>query len=135
MTPKYIIKGIEMMAKSNIVKIKRQTAVFTLNKLRLILFARGITQEELGAMADLSSGAVNKVIKRLETGDIDQFEYHLNQLVHKKFGKYLRITRVIRIYDQNVIYLVKPKQVRYWLRSVAVRDADETFEDLVKQGY
>jgi biotin operon repressor len=62
------------MAKDNIVKIKRQTAVFTLNKLRLILFARGITQEELGAMADLSSGAVNKVIKRLETGDIcDKF--------------------------------------------------------------
>ena len=62
------------MAASNIVKIKRQTAVFTLNKLRLILFARGITQKELGAMADMSSGTVNKVIKRLETGDIcDKF--------------------------------------------------------------
>ncbi len=58
------------MAKSNIVKIKRQTAVFTLNKLRLILFARKITQEELGAMADMSSGTVNNVIRRLETGDI-----------------------------------------------------------------
>ena len=58
------------MAESNLVQIRRQTAVFTLNKLRLILFARGITQAELGAMADLSSGTVNKVIKRLETGDI-----------------------------------------------------------------
>jgi hypothetical protein len=72
---------------------------------------------------------------RLETGDLDQFERHLDRLVHKKFGKYLRIARVIRIYYKNVIYLVKPKQLRYWLRSVAVRDADETFEDLVKQGY
>jgi type I restriction-modification system DNA methylase subunit len=71
----------------------------------------------------------------LETGDLDQFERHLDRLVHKKFGRYLRITRIIRIYDNNVIYLVKPKQLRYWLRSVAVRDADETFEDLVKQGY
>ncbi|MCK4988763.1 MAG: hypothetical protein KAS40_24675 [Desulfobacterales bacterium] len=70
MTPQYIIKGIELMAKSNIVKIKRQTAVFTLNKLRLILFARGVTQKELGAMADMSSGTVNNVIRRLETGDI-----------------------------------------------------------------
>jgi hypothetical protein len=62
------------MAKDNIVKIKRQTAVFTLNKLRLILFARKITQGELGAMADLSSGTVNSVIRRLETGDIcDKF--------------------------------------------------------------
>ena len=58
------------MAENNFVHIKRQTAVLTLNKLRLILFARGITQAELGAMADLSSGTVNKVIKRLETGDI-----------------------------------------------------------------
>ena len=62
------------MAKGNLVQIRRQTAVFTLNKLRLILFARGITQAELGAMADLSSGTVNNVIKRLETGDIcDKF--------------------------------------------------------------
>jgi biotin operon repressor len=58
------------MAESNLVPIKRQTAVFTLNKLRLILFARRITQEELGAMADLSSGTVNKVIRRLENDDI-----------------------------------------------------------------
>jgi len=58
------------MAERNIVKIKRQTAVLTLNKLRLILFARRISQEELGAMADLSSGTVNNVIRRLETGDI-----------------------------------------------------------------
>ena len=62
------------MAKDNLVQMKRQTAVFTLNKLRLILFARGITQAELGAMADLSSGTVNNVIRRLETGNIcDKF--------------------------------------------------------------
>ena len=58
------------MVESNLVQMKRQTAAFTINKLRLILFARGITQAELGAMANLSSGTVNKVIKRLETGDI-----------------------------------------------------------------
>ena len=68
-------------------------------------------------------------------GDIDKFERNLRLLVHKKVGENLRITRVLRIYDENIIYLVKPKQVRYWLRSVAVRDADETFADLVKQGY
>jgi transcriptional regulator with XRE-family HTH domain len=63
-----------MMAKDNLVQMKRQTAVFTINKLRLILFAQGITQKELGGMADLSSGTVNKVIRRLETGDIcDKF--------------------------------------------------------------
>lgn len=72
---------------------------------------------------------------RLETGDIGKFEQDLNRLVHKEIGRSLRFIRVLRFYDKNVIYLVKPKQIRYWLRSVAVRDADETFEDLVKQGY
>lgn len=69
-----IVQEDNKMAESNLVQIKRQTAVFTLNKLRLILFARRITQEELGAMADLSSGAVNNMIRRLESGDIcDKF--------------------------------------------------------------
>lgn len=72
---------------------------------------------------------------QLEISDIEQFEAHLQKLIHKNMGSNLRIVRVLRIYDENVIYLVKPKQLRYWLKSIAVRDADETFEDLVKQGY
>jgi len=72
---------------------------------------------------------------RLEISDIDQLETHLQKLLHKDMDSNLRIVRVLRIYDENVIYLIKPRQLRYWLRSIAVRDADETFEDLVKQGY
>ncbi len=71
----------------------------------------------------------------LDLGDPVQLERHLNTLVYKEYGKHLRMVRVLRIYDKNVIFLIKPNQLRYWLRSVAVRDADETFEDLVKQGY
>ncbi len=47
----------------------------------------------------------------------------------------VRYIRVMRLYDENVIYLIKPNQIRYWLPSVAVRDADDTFEYLVKQEY
>lgn len=72
---------------------------------------------------------------QLETADADGLERYLDRLVYKKIGKTLRVTRVIRIYDQNVIYLVKPGLLRYWLRSAAVRDADDTFADLVKQGF
>jgi len=32
-------------------------------------------------------------------------------------------------------YFIKPKAYRFWLKSIAVRDADETFADLVKMGY
>ncbi len=72
---------------------------------------------------------------QLEITDLVQFETSLNQLVHKNMGRNLKIARVLRLYEKNIIYLIKPKQTRYWLRSVAVRDADETFEDLIKQGY
>lgn len=66
--------------------------------------------------------------KRLLTDDM------LSTLVNKG-GKNLNISRVVRIYDKNIIYLIKPRQYRFWLKSIAVRDADETFDDLIKMGY
>ena len=39
------------------------------------------------------------------------------------------------IYDANVILIVKPDRLRYWIRSVAIRDADETLHDLRRQGF
>lgn len=60
---------------------------------------------------------------------------HIEQLAHKNFGVNLRLTRIVRLYEGNIIYLIKPKKLRYWLKSIALRDADETFSDLRKQGY
>ena len=74
-------------------------------------------------------------IPGFETRDEHKFELYLNRLVNQRMGKSLRITRMIRLYDQQVIYLVKPNLLKYWLRSVAVRDADDTFADLIKQGF
>lgn len=59
----------------------------------------------------------------------------LENLVKNKVGKNIHITRILRFYDDNVIYFIKPKQYRFWLKSIAVRDADETFSDLIKMGY
>lgn len=64
-----------------------------------------------------------------------QAENHINRLVQKHFGVNLRVIRILRLYEDNVIYLIKPKKLRYWLKSIALRDADETFSDLRKQGY
>ncbi|MFC1880651.1 helix-turn-helix domain-containing protein [Thermodesulfobacteriota bacterium] len=41
-----------------------------INKLRLIMLAKGLTQKQLGEMADISAGTVNAVIRRIENGDI-----------------------------------------------------------------
>ncbi|MGH7492238.1 MAG: HsdM family class I SAM-dependent methyltransferase [bacterium] len=47
----------------------------------------------------------------------------------------LRTIRIMRFYSENVFLLVKPDRLRYWIRSTAIRDADETLVDLRRQGY
>ncbi|HPO13517.1 MAG TPA: N-6 DNA methylase [Candidatus Hydrogenedentes bacterium] len=47
----------------------------------------------------------------------------------------LRTIRVLRFYDKNVLFLVKPNRLRYWIPSTAIRDADETLTDLHSWGY
>ena len=47
-------------------------------------------------------------------------------------------TRVTRIYKHlngyDCVFLIKPSAIRYWLNSIALRDADETFVDLRQAG-
>ncbi len=47
----------------------------------------------------------------------------------------VHIQRIIKAYGQDSIILAKPKQLRYWLPSIALRDADETFADYIKSRY
>lgn len=62
-------------------------------------------------------------------------ESQLTRLVYYKKHDHLRTVRVVRFYDKNVILIVKPDRLRYWIRSTAIRDADETLVDLYNQGY
>lgn len=59
----------------------------------------------------------------------------LDALLREKRGGGLNVTRIARLYDGACIYLLKPDRLRYWLRSIALRDADETLADLAEQGY
>jgi methylase of polypeptide subunit release factors len=47
----------------------------------------------------------------------------------------VHIQRIMKAYGQDSIILAKPKQLRYWLPSIALRDADETFADYIKSRY
>lgn len=60
---------------------------------------------------------------------------YLEELLHHQPGSRLFVNRILRLYEQNVIFMIKPNQKRYWLRSIALRDADETLIDLLRQGY
>jgi hypothetical protein len=59
----------------------------------------------------------------------------LKALLHEQQGSALQVTRIARIYDGNCVFLLKPDRLRFWLRSVALRDADETLADLRAQGF
>jgi hypothetical protein len=72
---------------------------------------------------------------QIKTENPDELEADLYELIQNNTSTNSRIVRMLRIYEKNTIYLIKPKQTRYWLRSIAIRDADETFADLVAQGY
>ncbi|WP_339700932.1 N-6 DNA methylase [Algoriphagus aquimarinus] len=65
---------------------------------------------------------------------ISGIESKLHKLLDHQVSYNLWVKRILRVYHKNVIILYKPNQKRYWLRSIAVRDADETFSDLYNQG-
>ncbi|SDA96170.1 N-6 DNA Methylase [Algoriphagus alkaliphilus] len=47
--------------------------------------------------------------------------------------------RIVRLYDHvdgfDCVYFIKPNALRYWLKSIALRDADETFLDFKAENY
>ncbi|MDR1370335.1 MAG: hypothetical protein LBJ72_09480 [Dysgonamonadaceae bacterium] len=45
------------------------------------------------------------------------------------------IQRIAKIYGNDCVLLIKPKQLRYWLPSIALRDADEVFAEYYKSRY
>ena len=71
----------------------------------------------------------------VDWSDADELQGKLNSLLQEQKGETLRVTRIARIYDGNFIFLLKPDRLRYWLRSIALRDADETLADLRAQGF
>ncbi len=67
--------------------------------------------------------------KQIEKGNLDC-------LIDNKQGTNILYKRIIKLYpQQDMVYLIKPKILRYWLKSIALRDANEVFTDLVSSGY
>ncbi|MCG7851052.1 MAG: hypothetical protein MIO92_00865, partial [Methanosarcinaceae archaeon] len=62
-------------------------------------------------------------------------EDELRKLIYRENHEHLRTVRLLRLYSENVLLLVKPDRLRYWIGSTAIRDADETLLDLRRQGY
>ncbi len=65
----------------------------------------------------------------------DDLRHKLDALLHSQQNTSLNVTRIARMYDDRFIFLLKPDRIRYWLRSTALRDADEVLADLRSQGF
>ncbi|OJV44924.1 MAG: hypothetical protein BGO29_08380 [Bacteroidales bacterium 36-12] len=52
-------------------------------------------------------------------------------LVNFDINESLTATRIIQYYAPNKVLFVKPNQKRYWLASIAYRDADKVFADIL----
>lgn len=71
----------------------------------------------------------DEVIDIESSNSEDDFE----ALIDHWNGRNALIKRVVRFYGENKIILIKPKQLRYWLKSIALRDADETLGEAFNQ--
>ncbi len=64
------------------------------------------------------------------------FQTLIDNINSNKGALYKRIIRKYQHIDgYDCVYLIKPKTRRYWLQSIALRDADDTFVDLRKAGF
>lgn len=77
---------------------------------------------------------VNGEVKIETKNDLEDY---IQQIIptEKNRGKSSHTQKILKVYGKDCIILAKPKQLRYWLSSIALRDADETFADYIKARY
>src|SRR4029077_9723773 len=71
----------------------------------------------------------------LDWSGSEQLRGRLDVLLCEKQNTNLHVTRIARVYDGPFVFILKPDRLRYWLKSIALRDADETLSDLRAQGF
>jgi hypothetical protein len=61
---------------------------------------------------------------------LERWEKDIDSLLHTWNQSHsVRYTRVIRNYGDDMILIVKPKKLMFWLQSIALRDFDDTLKD------
>lgn len=71
----------------------------------------------------------------IDWSDSEKLRGRLDALISEQRSETVSVTRIARIYDDNLLFLIKPDRLRFWMRSIALRDADEVLADLRAQGY
>lgn len=122
-----------------------------------ILLTRPVKDVELNQFTEQYLTLLNQVYHKFRRGPTVQTEAFVcmhfsyggparhplqkNETLDRALQRLLRrprngvyVQRILRLYAGNTIYLIKPNRLRYWIRSAAVRDADETVVELATSG-
>jgi hypothetical protein len=121
---------------------------------------RRVTEKELAAYAEIVQRQISVLYGASEFGLRSQFVWsgaicqayafgagevdwtggqelreRITALLRSQSHENLAMTRICRIYDGRFLFILKPDRLRYWMRSVGLRDADDVMADLRLQGY
>lgn len=69
----------------------------------------------------------------LGSTDLSNILYNTQSNSSALYNRTVRIYQHIKGFD--CVFIIKPSKARYWLNSVAIRDADETIVDLKREGF
>jgi hypothetical protein len=68
-----------------------------------------------------------EISAKIQEGDLSDLIENEQDSVHYR--------RVLRLYQKDMVFLIKPNTLRYWLKSIALRDASDVMVDLINSGY
>ena len=71
----------------------------------------------------------------VDWSDANELRGKLDAVLRDQRGSSLSVTRIARVYDGRYVFMLKPDRLRYWLRSIALRDSDDVLADMRGQGF
>lgn len=76
-------------------------------------------KKEAGFIKTIDDTAVNQILS-----DLEQYSYkeHSESIYYRKF---------LRYYNDDIVYIVKPNEKRFWSRSLGLNDADEIILEIL----
>ena len=78
----------------------------------------------------LRSSNGSTAYKEESAGNLEQSLSRISESIHQPLGGNFQLIPDFRVFVGNNLYLVKPMQRRFWLRSMALADADGVAMDL-----
>ncbi|WP_321402114.1 N-6 DNA methylase [Maridesulfovibrio sp.] len=61
----------------------------------------------------------------------DGWSEKIKSAIFKSHSETFYTTRIIRLYDEDMLIFIKPDRLRYWIRSTALKDADDVLSDVL----